>query len=145
MTDRDRIQEELDELFADLCQVSRFTGLRQGFRPRVDSFLSADPPQLTVVVELPGLDPETIQLIVDERTLLVAGERPRPSTKSAGRLYQQMELDYGAFQRRIQLPQPVDVEGASAHYERGLLTVELPLAPQRVLQERFSIRVRLSG
>jgi HSP20 family molecular chaperone IbpA len=144
MADRDRIQEELDELFADLCQVSRFTGLRQGFRPRVDSFLSADPPLLTVVVELPGLDPETIQLVVDERMLLVAGERPRPSTRGATRFYQQMELDYGAFQRRVQLPQPVDVDAATARYERGLLTVELPLVPQRAHQERAFIHVRLA-
>jgi HSP20 family protein len=144
MTDRDRIQDELDELFADLCQVSRFTGLRHGFRPRVDSFRSSDPPQLTVVVELPGIEPETIQLIVDERLLVVAGERPRP-TAGPGRVeVQQMEIDYGPFQRRISLPEPVDVEAASARYERGLLTVELPLAPARPRQERTSIRVRTS-
>ena len=143
MADRDRIQDELDELFADLCQVSRFTGLRHGFRPRVDSFRSADPAQLTVVVELPGIDPDTIELIVDERTLVVAGERPRPATGHAGRQYQQMEIDYGPFQRRIQLPEPVDVDAAHARYERGLLTVELPIAPAKPRQERASIRVRM--
>ena len=141
MADRDRIQDELDELFADLCQVSRFTGLRHGFRPRVDSFRAADPAQLTVVVELPGIDPDTIELIVDERMLLVAGERPRPATAQAERQYQQMEIDYGPFQRRIQLPEAVDVDGASARYERGLLTVVLPLAPTLPRQERAFIRV----
>jgi HSP20 family protein len=144
MADRDRIQDELDELFADLCQVSRFTGLRHGFRPRVDSFRTAEPAQLTVVVELPGIDPATIELIVDERLLLVAGERPRPVTGHAERQYQQMEIDYGAFQRRIQLPEAVDVDTATAHYERGLLTVELPLAPARAPQIRAFIHVRLS-
>jgi HSP20 family protein len=144
MADRDRIQDELDELFADLCQVSRFTGLRHGFRPRVDSFRTADPAQLTVVVELPGIDPETIQLIVDERTLVVAGERPRPATGHGERQYQQMEIDYGPFQRRIQLPEAVDADAANARYERGLLTVELPLAPARPPQARALIRVRLA-
>ena len=143
MADRDRIQDELDELFADLCQVSRFTGIRHGFRPRVDSYRSADPAQLTVVVELPGIDPETIQLIVDERLLLVAGERPRPVAARAERQYQQMEIDYGPFQRRIQLPEAVDVDGASARYERGLLTVELPLVATKPRQERAVILVRM--
>jgi HSP20 family molecular chaperone IbpA len=144
MADRNRIQDELDELFADLCQVSRFTGLRHAFRPRVDSFRTADPAQLTVVVELPGIDPETIELIVDERMLVVAGERPRPATGHAERQYQQMEIDYGPFQRRIQLPEAVDVDAASARYERGQLTVELPLAPARPVQERALIQVRLT-
>jgi HSP20 family protein len=143
MSDRDRIRDELDELFADLCQVSRFSGLRHGFRPRVDSFRSVDPPELTVVVELPGIEPDTIQIVVDERTLVVAGERPRPSFPGPGRVeVQQMEIDYGPFQRRISLPEAVDVDAASAHYERGLLTVSLPLAPARPPQERTSIRVR---
>jgi HSP20 family protein len=145
MADRDRIQDELDELFADLCQVSRFTGLRHGFRPRVDSFRSADPAQLTVVVELPGVDPDTIELVVDERMLVVTGERPRPAAARAERQYQQMEIDYGPFQRRVQLPEAVDVDSASARYERGLLTVELPLAPARPRQERASIRVRMQS
>jgi len=139
--ERDPLQDELDELFADLCQVSRFTGIRHGFRPRVDSFLTGDPPLLTVVVELPGLDPERIALVVEERVLHVAGERLRPAPGS-GRLYQQMELDYGAFQRRIQLPHPVDVDGSSARYADGLLTIELPLAPQRPRNERTSIPVK---
>ena len=143
MADRDRIQDELDELFADLCQVSRFTGLRHGFRPRVDSFRSADPAQLTVVVELPGIAPDSIQLVVDEHTLLVAGERPRPAAAHAERQYQQMEIDYGPFQRRVQLPEAVDVEAASARYERGLLTVELPLVATKPRQERAVILVRM--
>ena len=142
MSDRDRIRDELDELFADLCQVSRFSGLRHGFRPRVDSFRSVDPPQLTVVVELPGIEPDTIQIVVDERTLVVAGERPRPAPGPGRVEVQGMEIDYGPFQRRINLPEAVDVEAAHAHYERGLLTVTLPLAPARPRQERTSIRVR---
>src|SRR3954453_15698737 len=143
MNDRDRIRDELDELFADLCQVSRFSGLRHGFGPRVDSFRSADPRQLPAIVELPGIHREAIQSVVDERTLVVAGERPRPSFPGPGRVeVQQMEIDYGPFQRRINLPEAVDVEAASAHYERGLLTVSLPLAPARPQQERTLIRVR---
>jgi HSP20 family protein len=140
MADRDRIQEELDELFADLCQLSRFTGLRHGFRPRVDAFRTEE--QLRVVIELPGIEPETIQLIVDEHTLVVAGERPRPQLGRGRVAVHAIEIDYGPFERRINLPEAVDVDAASAHYERGLLTVELPLAPEKPRQERTAIKVR---
>ena len=52
------IHEELEELFADLWQVPRFAGLRRGFRPHVDCYRTDDPPAVTVVVDLAGIDPE---------------------------------------------------------------------------------------
>jgi HSP20 family molecular chaperone IbpA len=39
-----------------------------------------------------------------------------------------MEIEYGPFQRRITLAEDVDPNGGEATYDRGLLTVELPLA-----------------
>ena len=41
-----------------------------------------------------------------------------------------MEIEYGSFQRRIALAEDVDPERAEATYERGLLTVVMPLAPK---------------
>jgi HSP20 family molecular chaperone IbpA len=38
-----------------------------------------------------------------------------------------MEIDYGPFERRIALDEPVDSEAADATYERGLLTIRLPV------------------
>jgi HSP20 family protein len=126
MTRRDKLQEEIEELFADLWQVPRFAGLRRGFRPNVDSFHTDEPHELTVVVELPGVDPATLTLHVGERTLVVSGERVRP--KIDGCVYQQMEIEYGPFQRQVRLSEDVDPERAIARYEHGLLTVSLPAA-----------------
>jgi HSP20 family protein len=123
--DPDKLQEEIEELFADLWQVPRFSGMRRGFRPNVDSYHTQDPHELTVVVELPGVDPETLELVVGERALLVAGERTRP--KVEGRVFQQMEIEHGPFRRRIRLAEDVDPEAAHASYERGVLTVTLPV------------------
>ena len=104
--DVDKLQEEIEELFADLWQVPRFSGLRHGFRPNVDCFHTDDPHALTVVVELPGVDPQSVRVVVGERVLIVAGERKRP--KVAGRVYQQMEIEYGPFQRQVRLAEDVD-------------------------------------
>ena len=67
--DIDRLQSEIEELFADLWQVPRFTGMRAGFRPQVDCFRTDDPPTLTVVVELAGDRPRQPRIEVAERLL----------------------------------------------------------------------------
>ena len=120
------IHEELEELFADLWQVPRFSGLRHGFRPNVDCFHTDDPHALTVVVELPGVDPQSVRVVAGERVLIVAGERKRP--KVPGRVYQQMEIEVGPFQRQVRLAEDVDPTHARASLEHGVLTVELPVA-----------------
>ena len=126
--DVDKLQEEIEELFADLWQVPRFSGMRHGFRPNVDCFHTDDPHALTVVVELPGVDPASVQIVAGERVLLIAGERKRP--KVPGRVYQQMEIESGAFERQVRLVEDVDPERARANLENGVLTIELPVVEQ---------------
>ncbi len=137
--DVDRLQEEIEELFADLWQVPRFSGLRHGFRPTVDCFHTDDPHALTVVIELPGVDQESVRVVAGERLLVVAGERRRP--RVPGRVYQQMEIEYGPFHRQVRLAEDVDPERARARFERGVLTVELPVVEQAPPPGRFRITV----
>ena len=137
-TDIDRLHEEIQELIDELWQVPRFAGGRRGFRPQVDCVRSEDPPALHVVVELPGVDPSEIQVVAAERVLVVAGVRQRQPLE--GR-YQQMEIEYGPFQRRIPLDEPVDTNAATARYEHGLLTVVLPIATKAPAVERVLITI----
>ncbi len=126
--DIDRLQGEIEELFADLWQVPRFSGIRNGFRPAVDCFFTEDPPQLVVVVEIAGVDPGAIELSVEQRALTISGTRGRP--RVPGQIYQQAEIEYGRFERRIPLDQDIDAKAASAHYEAGMLRITLPIAPR---------------
>jgi HSP20 family protein len=137
-TDIDRLHEEIQELIDELWQVPRFAGGRRGFRPQVDCVRSEDPPALHVVVELPGVDPSELQVVAADRVLVVAGVRQRQPLE--GR-YQQMEIEYGPFQRRIPLDEPVDTTAATARYEHGLLTVELPIATKAPPVERVLITI----
>jgi HSP20 family protein len=140
--DFEHAAEEIEQLFADLWQVFPFSrSLRRGYRPQVDVYRSDDPPTLTVQVELPGVDPDDVQLIASPQALLIAGERRRP--KDCGH-YQQLEIDYGPFQRSITLAEDIDPDAATATYERGILTVRLPVAPQPAPRESVSISVRTS-
>jgi HSP20 family protein len=136
----DRLRGEMEELFADLWQVPRFTRGHGGFRPQVDCYRTERPAAIHVVAELPGVDPEKVQIYADERTLILAGERRRP--RCTGRVYQQMEIDYGRFTRQIALSADIDVEAAKATYKRGVLTIVLPLAKKPASPERVEIRIR---
>jgi HSP20 family protein len=138
--DIDKLHEEIEELFADLWQVPRFAGTRRGFRPNVDSFHTDDPHELTVVVELPGVEPDSLNLVVGERVLLIAGERRRPKV-DGGVSYQQMEIEYGPFQRKVRLPENVDPERAHARYEHGVVTITLPVTDRPAPRGRVSIEV----
>jgi HSP20 family protein len=140
--DIDWLRGEIDDLFSELWQVPRFAA-RGSFRPQVDCYRTEDPPEITVVVELPGIDPEAVQIVATPQALLVAGERRRP--RAEGRLYQQMELDYGPFRRELVLSADVDPEQGRASYERGLLTIVLPLAQRAPTPTKVPIEVRRSS
>jgi HSP20 family protein len=140
--DIEHAADEIEQLFADLWQVFPFSrSLRRGYRPQVDVLRDDDPPALTIQVELPGVDPDDVKLIASPRALLIAGERRRP--KDGGH-YQQLEIDYGPFQRQITLSDDIDPDHATATYERGMLTIRLPLAPRPATRERVTIVVRSS-
>jgi HSP20 family protein len=138
--DIDKLQDEIEELFSELWQVPRFLGQRRGFRPNVDSYHTDEPHELTVLVELPGVDPASVHVLVDQRTLVVSGERTRP--KVDGRVYQQMEIDYGHFARQVLLSEDVDPDAATATYEQGILRISLPVAGTPKAGGRVSIEVR---
>ena len=131
----------MEELFADLWQVPRFTRRHGGFRPQVDCYRTERPAAFHVVVELAGVDPAKIQVFTDGDTLIVAGERRRP--RCTGRVYQQMEIDYGRFTRQVALGADVDVESSKATYKRGVLTIVLPLAKKPAAAERHEIPVSI--
>ena len=138
-TDIDRLHDEIQELIDDLWHLPRFAGGRRSFRPQVDCIRIEDPPELHVIVELPGVEPGSIRVVAADRVLLVAGERRAPHLR--GR-YQQLEIEYGPFERRVQLDEPIDPSAATARYENGMLTVVLPVAPEPATSERVSIVIR---
>ncbi len=138
--DIDRLTE-LEELFADLWQVPRFAaGMRRAYRPQIDVFRGEEPAQVTVVVEIPGADPDQIRVALDGARLVVSGNRPRPA--GPRRVWYRSEIEYGPFAREVALAVDVDADGATATYERGLLRVVLPLAERPPAPALVAIEVR---
>ena len=101
----ERMRREMDELFGDVFDRTGLSGRRRGgFSPAVDLFYEGDPPRAVVHAELAGIEPKEIGLQVEGRELIIAGHR-RPA-EAEGRVYQQLEIDFGPFRRVISLGAP---------------------------------------
>ena len=74
----------------------------------------------------PGFALDDVSLEIRGRVLVISGERKARDTE--GRVYQQIEIEHGPFQREIQLGVDVVADQARATYEDGILRVELPVA-----------------
>ena len=117
----ERMRRQMDELFDRSLAPHR----RGGFSPAVDVYYTADPPRAVVRADLAGIDPQEIELQIRGRELVLSGQR-RPQ-HGEERVYQQLEIEHGPFRRVVALGVDVDNDAASASYEDGILTVELPL------------------
>jgi HSP20 family protein len=134
--DLERLKSEMEELFADLCQVPRLVAARRGFRPAVDVYRTEEPPTVTVVLEVAGVDPAELEIAFADGALIVRGQRRR---QGGERRVVHMEIDYGMFERAVPVREPIDADRAEASYERGLLVVRLPLATRAAGRVRVEI------
>lgn len=132
MTGRDpfanfeRMRREMDEIFGDMLDRSGLSRPRASFAPPVDVFYEdGPPPRAVVVVDVSGIDPDAVSIEIEGRELTLRGQRE--AARSAGRLYQQLEIATGPFERRLHLGADVVVDSARAVYEDGMLRIELPL------------------
>ncbi|MGI8437588.1 MAG: Hsp20/alpha crystallin family protein [Chthoniobacterales bacterium] len=84
---------------------------------------------LRICVDLAGVDRSQVGLTVEPKRVVLRGTRPAPEpTDEEGRAVQMIafEIDYGPFERIVELPAAVDVEEASAEQRNGFLWIELP-------------------
>jgi len=83
---------------------------------------------VTVHAELPGVDPNEIEVTVTGDRLTIAGEKKEASERTDQDVFHR-EMKYGSFSRTIQLPTTVDANEVSADYANGVLTVSLKKTP----------------
>jgi HSP20 family molecular chaperone IbpA len=92
--------EQADRLHRHFFQLSREPEKGPCWEPPVDLFESEQ--RLVIVVALPGVPVEQLQIVIDGAALSVIGERPPAVFGSA--MIRRLEIPYGRFERRIDLP-----------------------------------------
>jgi HSP20 family protein len=78
---------------------------------------------LTILIALPGVEPDAIKVSLSAGVLIVSGERPLPRELDHAKIHR-MEIPHGHFQRRIELP-PARFEISGRHLANGCLMVHL--------------------
>ena len=123
------LQQEMGELVHRLSVLDRADRLPGSeWSPAVDVFEARD--RLVVVIEVPGLAPESLRVVFRERELVLSGER-RARRPGPGTTFLCLERPHGRFERAIPLEGPLDVARARATVAGGLLTVTLPRLHER--------------
>jgi len=93
------------------------------FAPPVDVY--EDEHNVTLKIEVPGIDEKDIDVRVENNVLTVHGERKFEKEEKEEN-FRRVERQYGSFTRTFTLPTTVDAEKVSANYEKGILKITLP-------------------
>ncbi len=128
------MNEAIDRLFDD-TYLGRSGGF-QGANPTVDLLEKDD--HYIVKAELPGFDPSKVDIRVEGNLLTLKGEYNQEGEKQEGE-YHLRERRQGNFTRTFSLPTPVNADKATAEFENGVLTLNLP-KDETAMPKRINIK-----
>jgi HSP20 family protein len=116
----------MERLLADWPFMAADGGLTE-MAPPIDIRETDD--SYVVELDIPGVKPEDIEVLVDGRTLTVRGRFSEESQRNQGN-YLMRERRRGEFMRAVALPGMVDVDQVASRTENGELIITMPKSPQ---------------
>ena len=127
--DASDLAEDARRLLAELDrEVPGVASLNSECRPSLDVFETTT--GVEVVVDVPGVIPESIRVAIKRDTLLVVGAKAAPPGATAQR-YHLAERSYGRFARAVRLNGAIDTRHATARAGNGELRIVLPHLEER--------------
>jgi HSP20 family protein len=93
--------------------------------PRVD--IAETDKEFTIKVEIPEVKKEDIRVIIEERVLVIRGER-KQEAEEKGKKFHRVERFYGSFVRSFTLPENADDTKVTSSFVDGVLTLKIPKA-----------------
>ena len=132
------IQGELNRLFGRTFagpELTRPTA-SGSWMPSMDVFETDD--RIVAEVELPGIEPDGVDVSVEDSTLTVSGSRELTDEVKDENVHR-VERRYGMFTRAITLPQTADTEKVEATFDKGVLRIEVPKV-ERAKPKRIQIK-----
>jgi len=136
------IKEDINRIVGEFgFQRNEVLGLDGGWNPDVDIYENAN--NITVEIELPGVDQKDITLLLHNNRLEVKGFK-REEEKSRKLKYIRLEREYGSFRRFIFLPGSVIPERTTAYLRNGVLIITLKKQRQGRKKERV-VNIQKAG
>lgn len=123
--DAERMQNKMDQMFERLLkQAKSFSLLADNvWRPSLDVYETSD--AVIILMEIAGVQRDDFTIVLDRDYLTIHGHRRDLSDQPKVRLHQ-MEIDYGVFERVVQLSIPYDENSITASYNDGFLKIFVP-------------------
>ncbi len=117
------LQREMNRLFQDYSTGRSEQDLTtSSFAPPVDIY--EDEHNITLKMDVPGIDQKDLDIRVENSTLTVRGERKFEKDEKEEN-FRRIERRYGSFLRSFTLPTTVDTENVQADYDNGVLKIRL--------------------
>jgi HSP20 family protein len=110
------------------------------FRPLTDVYREGG--ELFITCELPGIDPGELEIELEGNVLHIKGEKQVDREIEEPDRYLR-ECRYGSFRRDVMLPEGVDATAIKAEYDKGILSVRMPL-PEEIVEEDRKVAIPLS-
>ena len=115
------LEEKMDEMFGRWPWPAGIRAVTRGTYPPINVGATAE--QVHVYLFAAGLDPNSLEISIQQNLLTVAGERKVAVEKDAN--YYRKERFDGAFRRVITLPEDVDPDKVDARYRDGVLQIRV--------------------
>lgn len=122
MTLRDAMDRFFDDSFLSSGRLFNLTGAGGGYLP-LDVYETPD--EIVVRAHVPGVTPENLEINYQQGVLTLHAKSTAPEVQESWRWYVN-EISAGEVVRQISLPRHIDVDRASASFEHGVLTLQLP-------------------
>jgi len=117
------LQDRMNRLVRDSFGDGREEALTtSSFAPAVDVY--EDEHNVTLKIEVPGIEEKDIDVRIENNTLTVHGERKFEKEEKEEN-YRRVERQYGSFTRSFTLPNTVNTENVQANYDKGVLKIKL--------------------
>jgi HSP20 family protein len=116
------LQDRMNRLFRE-TQGPEESLTTSSFAPPVDVY--EDEHNVTLKIEVPGIDEKDIDVRIENNVLTVHGERKFEKEEKEEN-FRRVERQYGSFTRTFTLPTTVEAEKVSANYDKGILKIALP-------------------
>ena len=128
VSDLTMILEPFSTLF-DSGRQRPHAGWSRAFVPAGDLLVGEE--DVRLVIDVPGLKAEDLEIELADDMLRVRGERRYPYREDEGHKLNRLERGYGRFERVLRIPKEVEPSALSASIEDGVLTLRIPVPQSR--------------